>query len=398
MSILGNNFLGMDFDNPFFLTPSPLTADSEKVIEAFRIGWGGVVMQTIGESPPPNSTPREKIIRSGRTKWGVVDHASVSRLSLDQYTQEIDKIRNEFPDRPLITSIFGGDDIERWQEIADKLEPHKLSAIEIDTGLHSFASEGTGLSELGQDLEGLGKVVSAVRESTTLPVIVKLSPNVTDIVMFARTAREAGADGFTATSGLLGVGGIDPETLLPMPSGNVEHPVSRYHGAGLRPVALRWTANLAKELTAPIFGCGGVAVWQDAAEFLSVGASAVQVGSAAEWNGIQIIDELNSGLEGYLERRSFNSVKDVVGKALPNIVEFSDLDLDIQMVATIDESRCTGCNVCVRACADGGFQAIHMEDKIAHIDVMKCDGCGLCIYVCPPDIVQLVPKDAHQLR
>jgi dihydropyrimidine dehydrogenase (NAD+) subunit PreA len=179
---------------------------------------------------------------------------------------------------------------------------------------------------------------------------------------------------------------------MPVPSGETGMLEAHYHGAGLRPVSLRWTANLAKDLDVPIIGCGGVAGWKDAAEYLSVGATMVQVGSAASWQGIQIIDDLKEGLVSFLEEKSFGSVVEIVGKALPNLVDFSDLDLGIKLICTLDEALCTGCKVCVRACDDGGFQAIKIADEIAVIDVLKCDGCGLCIFVCPPDIMRLVPK------
>lgn len=392
MANLNSRVIDIKFDNPFLLSSGLLTANSELVIEAINAGWGGIVMQTIGISQPKNPVRDESFIRSGRTKWGVVDCGSVSDLSLEAYTRELDQIRDVFPEHPIIVSIFGGDEPEHWQEIVQQLEPPGVDALEIYAGFQTSATNGGASSELGQDREALARVVGWVREATELPIIVKLSPNVTDIVQVARASLAAGANGFTATSGLLGVGGIDPETLMPTPTSNMENFAGHYHGAGLRPVALRWTANLALELTAPIIGCGGVAGWQDAAEYLSVGASAVQVGSAAIWQGIHIINDLRAGLESYLEKRSFSSVTDIIGKALPNIVGFSEINIGIQLVATLEEAQCTGCNVCVRSCDDGGFQAIRMVDEIAVVDIQKCDGCGLCIYVCPPDIMQLVPK------
>lgn len=393
MSVLSSRVLGIEFGNPFLLSSDSLTANSELVIEGLHAGWGGVVMQTVGISPQQNLPRGEIVIRSGRTKWGVVDCGSLSGLSLDAYTKEIDKIRDVFPDRPLIISIFGGDELDHWQEIVQQIEPHRVDAIEIYAGYRPLATHGGLISELGQNREALAGVVDCVRGVTELPIIVKLSPNVTDIVQVARASLAAGANGFTATSGLLGVGGIDPATLMPIPSRDTGNIAGHYHGAGLRPVALRWTANLAKDLDVPIIGCGGVAEWEDAAEYLAVGANLVQVGSAVIWRGNQIINDLKAGLESYLEKKSFNSVTEIVGKALPNIVGFSELDIGFKLIATLDEALCTGCNVCVRACYDGGFQAITMVDEIAVVDIQKCDGCGLCIYVCPPDIIQLVPKN-----
>jgi dihydropyrimidine dehydrogenase (NAD+) subunit PreA len=392
MSILSSRVFNIEFDNPFLLSSSPLTANSELVIEGLRAGWGGFVMQTIGISPQQNPPRGESIIRSGRTKWGVVDRGSLSRLSLEAYAQEINKIQDVFPDCPVIVSIFGGDELDHWQEVVQQLEPHGVDAFEIYAGYQPSATNGGSFSELGQDREALASVVGRVRGVCELPIIVKLSPNVTDIVQVARASLAAGANGFTATSGLLGVGGIDPTTLMPIPSGDAGDLVGHYHGAGLRPVALRWTANLAKDLDVPIIGCGGVAEWEDAAEYLSVGATLVQVGSAAIWHGIHIIHDLKAGLDLYLEKKSFSSVTEIIGKALPNIVGFSELDIGIKLIVILDEALCIGCNVCVRACDDGGFQAIRMVDEIAVVDIQKCDGCGLCIYVCPPDIMHLVPK------
>jgi dihydropyrimidine dehydrogenase (NAD+) subunit PreA len=170
--------------------------------------------------------------------------------------------------------------------------------------------------------------------------------------------------------------------------------VGSYRGPGLKPVALRWTASLARKLDRPILGCGGVSEWQDAAEFLAVGASAVQVGAAVEWEGPGIIGRLTQGLQDYLRGKQFESPGELVGRALPKLVEFDDLDLDSQIVAVIDEARCTGCDVCIRACWSGGYQAIQHVGSAARVDRLKCDGCGLCLYVCPAGAIRTMPKRA----
>jgi dihydropyrimidine dehydrogenase (NAD+) subunit PreA len=213
----------------------------------------------------------------------------------------------------------------------------------------------------------------------------------------ARAAVDAGADGLIATSGLAACGGVDFETLLPLPSEDPDRLVGSYTGLGLKPVAQRWTATLASEVETPIIGRGGVGGWGDAAEYLAIGASAVVVGAAAEWHGIGMIDELTSGLRDYLREKDIQGPMEIRARALPSIVGFDELDLDIQMVALVDQEHCTGCEVCVRACSDGGYQAMKMKEGVAGADRMKCDGCGLCVYVCPESAIQLVRKSELEL-
>jgi len=393
MSSLETTILGITFPNPFILASGPPTANANRVIEAFKAGWGGAVLETIGFAPVKPFNSKAHVIRSGRTKWGMVDVPAASDMTLDQWEDEIDQIRASFPSRPLIVSIMADDTPSRWQELVYRLEKHQINAFEINGNGPSFAVNDKQADELGQDSQALALAVSWVREVTELPVIVKLTPNVTDIVPLARAAVEAGADGFAATGSLSGIGGIDFDTFSTLPAVNGIHLTGSYSGPGLRPVALRWTAFIAKALPTPILGCGGVSSWQDAVEYFAVGASAVQVGTAVKWEGVHIIDQLKEGLEEYLERRGYRTPADLRGKALPNIVGFDELDLDFKLVATLDEAQCIDCDLCVRACNDGGFQAITMVDKIAKVDSKKCDGCGLCIYVCPPDIMNMVPMN-----
>lgn len=393
MASLRIEFLGIEFPNPFVLASGPLTADSCQIISAFQSGWGGAVLKTISFVPSKHPASEVYTIRSGRVRWGSVGVESVSDKSVDQWGEEIDRIRDSFPNRPLIASIVGDNTPSSWVELVGRLQQYPINAFELNAAGSNFNGDLAFRTELGQNPQALAKVVDWVKSATGMPVIVKLSPNVTDIVPIARAAAEAGADAFTATSGLSGVGGIDINTLKPLPWRNGVGLTGEYTGPGLRPVALRWTALLAKSLSTPMMGCGGVSTWQDAAEYLTVGASAVQLRNAVMWQGIQIIDDLKSGFEKYLERLGFNTPADLVGRALPNIVGFNDLDIDFKIVATVDESECIGCELCVRVCNDGGFQAISMVDDIAKIDNSKCDGCGLCIYVCPPDIMEMVPRN-----
>ncbi len=386
-------FSGIEFPNPFVLASGPLTADSSQIISAFQSGWGGAVLKTISLVPARQSASEIHTIRSGRVRWGSVGVESVSDKSVDQWGEEIDRIRSSYSNRPLIASITGDNTPSSWIELVSRLQQFPINAFELNAGGSKIEGDVRFGTELGQDPQALAKVVDWVKSATHLPVIVKLSPNVTDIVPIARAARDAGADGFTATGGLSGVGGVDLTTLKPIPWGDGAGLTGEYTGPGLRPVALRWTAFIAKSVPTPIMGCGGVSTWGDAAEYITVGASAVQLNHAVTWGGIQIIDDLRAGFEKYLERMEVNTPADLVGRALPNIVGFDELDMDFKLVATLVESECIGCEICARVCYDAGFQAISMEDEIAKIGYSKCDGCGLCIYICPPDIMEMVPRD-----
>lgn len=395
MSSLETTILNLQFPNPFILASGPATSNAASILDAFRAGWGGAILETIAFNSKPSSQREMHEIRSGRVKWGRIGSLPVSSLSLDEWGIEIKKIKATFPNHPLIASILAEESPSAWQELASQLATYRVHGFEINANYASFAAEDERMVELGQDPQALATVIRWVREATELPIFIKLSPNVTDILPVAHAALEAGADAFTAIGGLRGIGGVDFADFSTLPAINANDMAGTYTGIGLKPVALRWTAVLAKALEVPLLGSGGVSTWQDAVEFFSVGASAVQLGTAVDWHGIDIIDQLQQGLEGYLEDHAYSNLKELKGKALPFIVGFDELDLNYKLVATLEESECIGCDLCVRACNDGGFQAISMVDKIAKVDPIKCDGCGLCIYVCPPDIMSLVPVKLH---
>ena len=387
---LSAQVLGLLFPNPFILAAGPTTANAERVLEAFRAGWGGAVLQTVAAGLPDGWPQGSQVIRSGAKRWGIVDFNIRSELTPRLMGQEIDRIRDSFPDRPLLVSITADDRAEVWQEMVRELDAHGVDGFEVQAGWSNLVRGGSP-AELGQDPEALARTLKWVKQATARLLVVKLSPNVADILPVARAAVEAGAEGFTATSGLSALGGIDSGTLLPLPLQDPAHMVGSYRGPGLKPVALRWTASLAKKLGRPVFGCGGIAEWQDAAEFLALGASAVQVGAAVEWEGVGIIGRLTVGLQEYLGRKGIASSADIIGRALPRLVEFDDLDLNSEIVAVIDETRCTGCDVCIRACASGAFQAIDRVGEVARVDRLRCDGCGLCMYVCPEGAIRKMP-------
>ena len=389
MSRLETTLMGIKFPNPFLLAAGPPTAKGTMIAEAFKAGWGGAVLKTIALEPTKNPSPRIQVIKSGRHKRGMVDIELFSTLSLDRWGEELDSIRDSYPERPIIASITGGGVPEDWQEVIHCLEPHGVNGYEMNVSCPNF-SEGERGEKLGGDLEALGKAVGWVRESTALPVIVKLSPNVSDIVALARVAVESGANAVTTTNSLSGLAGIDLDTYAPLPTVDGIGIFGGYGGPALKPVALRCTASIAQNLSIPILGCGGIEKWQDAAEFFAVGASVVEVCSAVMWNGFKIIEKLTEGLELYLEEKGYDTPADITGKALTRIGSFPDMNLSSKLVASVNEDNCNGCGICVTACDSGGFQAIKIDEGIAHVDLLKCDGCGLCVGVCPLEAVDLV--------
>ncbi len=391
MASLNIRFLGIDFPNPFILASSPTTANGSMVKNAFELGWGGAVLKTIGLEPTSNPSPRLQVIKSGRDKRGMVNIELISDLTVEEWESEIDSIRDIYPERPLIASIMGGGRPDDWQKVIECIEPCGVNAFEMNVSCPNF-TEGKG-AQLGQDPESLYMAITWVREATSLPVIVKLTPNVTDIVSLARVAQEAGADAVTTTNTLSGLAGINLDTFSPQPTVEQIGIFGGYSGPGLKPVSLRCTASVAQNLEIGIFGCGGIARWQDAAEYLTVGASAVQICTAVMWNGYEIINKLKKGLSQYLEKKDYISPGDLVGKALPWIRTYPDLDLEVKLVASIDADQCNGCGICVKACQSGGFDALEMVDDVAVVNFYKCDGCGLCVGVCPLGFVTMEPAN-----
>jgi dihydropyrimidine dehydrogenase (NAD+) subunit PreA len=391
MPILEMNLLGIKFPNPFILAAGPPTASGARIIQAFKAGWGGAILKTIGLTPTPHPNPRIYTIKSGKDKRGILDIELFSDKPLDWWENQIDLIRKEFPDRPVIASIAGGGDSFSWQEVVRRLEPHGVNGYEMNVSCPSFDKEKG--ATLGQDPVSLRKAVTWVRDATNLPLFVKLTPNVTDIVALARVAYEAGADGFTVGNSLTGIGGVDLDTFAPLPNVAGRSIIGGYGGPGIKPVMLRCTASIAKALPVPILGCGGVMKWQDGVEFLALGASLVQVCTAVMWNGYEIINGFTQGLLHYLDRKYYQNPSEIVGKALPNVGVFGDLDLSIRKIARIDKNRCNGCGLCAKACDSGGYQAISMVNKVAIFDKSKCDGCGLCEGMCPLGIISLITRN-----
>lgn len=391
MPSLNTEILGIRFPNPFLLAAGPPTASAALVIKALRAGWGGVVLKTISMDPTPHVSPRIHVIKTGRHKWGMLDIELVSDRSVEHWGSEIDRIRDEFPDRPMLASIIGGGRPQDWQELVVRLEPHGVDGFEMNTSCPSFAAERG--RKLGQDPAALGLAISWVRSVTRRPVFVKMTPNVSDMPALAQVAAQAGADGFTMGNSLIGIGGIDLDTFSPLPSVEGIGMAGGYGGPGMKPVALRLTAEISSATGLPVLGVGGIVSWRDAVEYLAVGAHAIQVCSAVMWEGFDIIKKLTRGLEDYLESKQLPSPAEIVGKALPRLRSFPDLNLSAQMVAFVEEQLCDGCGICVRSCECGGYQAITMRDpKKAFIDVGACGGCGLCVGVCPVGGISMVRK------
>jgi dihydropyrimidine dehydrogenase (NAD+) subunit PreA len=280
---------------------------------------------------------------------------------------------------------------KNWRRLVEAVQEAGIDALELNVSCpHGMPSKGMG-AFIGQNAELTGNVVSWVKKVAKVPIVVKLTPNVTDIAFIAQAAKAGGADALCAVNTVSGLVGVDLDTLTPLPSVNGVSTYSGYSGPGIKPIALRCVAQIAKATGLPVSGLGGMNTWQDAVEFMAVGASTVQVGTAVMWNGYGIVEEMLQGLNSYLDDKDFADLRPVVGAALPKIVEFPKMPLTPRARGSVDDT-CNGCLLCVTACADGGFQAITgvKGEKVTISE--RCDGCGLCAMVCPLGSIIMVPR------
>ena len=417
--------------NPFWLASGPPTNSGEQIQRAFDAGWGGAVWKTIGE-PIVNVTSRYSSVDwNGQRMMGFNNIELITDRPLEVNLREITEVKKRYPSHAVIASLMVESKREAWHTIVQQVEDAGADGLELNFGCpHGMSERGMG-SAVGQVPEYTEMITSWVKEKARTPVLVKLTPNISDIRAIARAAKRGGADGLSAINTLNSITGIDLDTFVPRPNVDGKSTHGGYCGPAVKPIALHMVQQIQAdaESSLPVSGIGGVSDWRDAAEFLLLGSGSVQVCTAVMHYGYRIVGEMADGLANWMREKGFAHVSDFQGLALPRVQDWKNLNLNYKIVARIHEEKCIGCELCYTACWDGAHQCIHLDRangnghatpamhelrtkesivvtpipkldhsfssandsgpyptplaRIPRVDQGECVGCNLCSLVCP---------------
>ncbi len=440
------NFAGIHSPNPFWLASAPPTNSGEQIMRAFDAGWGGAVWKTIGEPVTNVSSRYSSIDLNGQRMMGFNNIELISDRPVEVNLREMAHVKRLYPKHALIASLMVESKREAWHDIVQRSEDAGADGLELNFGCpHGMSERGMG-SAVGQVPEYAEMITAWVKEKARTPVMVKLTPNITDIRTVARAARRGGADALSAINTIKSITGIDLDTFVPRPNVDGYSSHGGYSGPAVKPVAL----NLVQEVmadpstTLPFSGIGGIAGWRDAVEFMLLGCGTVQVCTAVMHYGYRIVEDMTDGLENWMREKGFTCIEDFRGLSLPHVREWKSLNLNYKIVAHIHESKCIGCDLCYTACWDGAHQCIHLDrasgpvdghvelhekptsiearsrsaitmthiprldgplepqgpyktplGRIPRVDETECVGCNLCSLVCPvEDCITMERVDA----
>lgn len=413
MADLGINFAGIRSPNPYWLASAPPTNSGAQIHRAFEAGWGGAVWKTIG-APVLNVSNRYGAWHYGGQKMLAMNNVElISDRPIEVNLKEIAQVKRAWPDRALIVSAMVQSKQEAWHDVISRIQDTGADGIELNYGCpHGMSERGMG-SAVGQVPEYCEQITRWVMEVAKIPVIVKLTPNISDIVLPARAAVAAGANALSLINTINSIMGVDLDTLQITPNIGGKGGHGGYAGPAVKPIALNMLSALGKDPTVsaahlPISGMGGISDWRDAAEFLLLGASSLQVCTAVMHYGFRIIEDLCDGLSNWMEDRGFATIPDVVGQSLQHVSDFKNFDLSFRTVARIDQQKCIRCNLCYVACNDTAHQCIDLVAKDGRVvqplsydnrsngrgeavetrprvQVREedCVGCRLCFNICP---------------
>jgi dihydropyrimidine dehydrogenase (NAD+) subunit PreA len=386
--------LGIRSPNPFWLASAPPTDKAYNVNRAFEAGWGGVVWKTLGEDPPivNVSGPRYSTMLSNeRRVIGLNNIELITDRSLQTNLDEMRQIKKDWPDRALIASVMLPMNEETWAKYIPMIEDTGADGFELNFGCpHGMSERGMGAA-VGQVPEYIQMATQWAKKHASTPVIVKLTPNVTNILPVAQAAASGGADAVSLINTINSIMRVNYDTLTMYPTTDGMGSHGGYCGSAVKPIALHMVAEIARNsdtAALPISGIGGIGDWRDAVDFFALGASNVQVCTAAMVYGFKIIDDLASGLSDFLDQKGMQSVNDLVGLAVPSVTDWQYLNLNHIEKAVIDQDLCIKCGRCHIVCEDTSHQAItHTVDGERRFEVIdaECVGCNLCVSVCPVD-------------
>ena len=400
MADLNINFAGIKSPNPFWLASAPPTNMGSMVERAFDAGWGGAVWKTLGE-PIVNVSSRLAGLDQGALRLiGLNNIELITDRPLEVNLKEIYECKKKYPDHAVIASLMVESKREAWQEIVKKTQDTGCDGFELNFGCpHGMSERGMGAA-MGQVPEYTCMVTEWVKEASNLPVIVKLTPNVTNIVGPGLAALRGGADAVSLINTINSVMGVDVDTLIPYPNVNGMAAHGGYCGPAVKPIALNMVSELARneEFNIPISGIGGISTWRDAVEFMLLGSGSVQVCTAVMHYGYRIVEDMIDGLNSYLDEKGFSSVDEIIGKSANRVTDWGNLDLNYNVKAHVNEEKCIRCNLCYIACEDGAHQSFEFVEsngaRYPHVIEEECVGCNLCYLVCPsPGAITMERRD-----
>lgn len=387
MKDLSIDFLGVHFDNPFCLASSPVGNCYEMCRKAYESGWGGVYFKSVAPASfvINEVSPRFDTLKKEGTDFvGFKNMEQTSERPFEDSMADMARLKKEFPNKVLIASIMGPTEAD-WTELAKRATATGADMLELNFSCPQMTTHAMG-SDVGTNPELCEKYVAAAKRGTDLPIVAKMTPNITDMVPSAEAALRGGAAGISAINTVKSIANLDLQNLVGMPMINGKSSVSGYSGKAVKPIALRFVNELSQRIPGvQISGIGGIETWEDAAEFILLGARNLQVCTAIMEYGYRIIDDLTSGLAYYMEERGVDHLEDLVGLASANMLPAEELDRSYKVYPAFDMDKCVGCGRCYVSCYDGAHQALAWDEETRRpvLDRERCVGCHLCALVCP---------------
>ena len=395
---LSLNYLGVKCQNPFFLSSSPVGSNYEMVAKCFETGWGGVFYKTVGIFVADECSPRfDQTNKEGLPWLGFKNMEQISDKPTEVNFENMYKLKRDYPDHVMVASIMGSSEDE-WKQLAKMCDECGADLIEGNFSCPQMTSHDMG-SDVGTNNDLVRSYSKAVSSTTKIPFIAKMTPNCKNMEEHAKAAVEGGAAAVSAINTIKSITNLDFENMTGMPVVNGKSSISGYSGAAVKPIALRFCAQVLQDKAIDeivkknghdygygheMSGIGGIETWRDCAEFLALGCRNIQVTTAIMQYGYRIVEDMISGMMHFMDERGYNSLDEFIGCALPSIIPAEDLDRGFKILPDFDDKKCVGCGRCYVSCYDAAHQAIDWNEKKRRPELNdNCVGCHLCLNVCP---------------
>ena len=391
---------GVKLENPFLLSSSVVASNYEMCAKAFDMGWAGMCYKTICNFNQHEASPRFSALRNRPENfYGFKNIEQLSDHSVEDNMEVFRRLKEKYPTKVIIASIMGRDEAE-WENLARECQEAGADVIELNFSCPNLEDGDLGVT-IGQSEELIERFTRAARRGCTVPLLAKMTPNITDMVPMALAAKRGGADGIAAINTIMSITGVEIESMTPEPNVQGHSAVGGYSGAAVKPIALRFISDLANEpglKDCHISGMGGIDNWYSALEFILLGAGSLQITTAVMQYGYRIIDDLISGIKGYMTESGIENLYQLKGGACRAVVELDNLERDTISFPIFDTEKCIGCGRCAISCYDGGHQAITFDEKTRRprLNGSKCVGCHLCRLVCAAGAIGASEKRVYR--